>query len=55
MNHDRTDTVNESFSLDDLLCVKCGSELDTGFECNGCGFDMLPYVERLQIKQNHDY
>lgn len=43
-----TDTADTNFSLDDLRCVKCGSELDTGFECNGCGFDMLPYVERLQ-------
>lgn len=25
-------------------CPKCGGELDTGFECNDCGFDALPFL-----------
>lgn len=25
-------------------CPHCGGELDTGFECNDCGFDALPLV-----------
>jgi hypothetical protein len=28
-------------------CLRCGSDaLDTGWECNGCGYDNMPhYVE----------
>jgi hypothetical protein len=42
-----TDIVDHAFCLDDIRCIKCSSELDTGFECNGCGFDMKPYVDRM--------
>lgn len=43
----KTDTIDHAFCLDDIRCVKCNSELDTGFECLKCGFDMQPYVERM--------
>lgn len=26
----------------DDKCPKCGGELDTGWECNDCGFDAMP-------------
>ena len=26
------------------MCPKCGGELDTGWECNKCGFDAMPLV-----------
>ncbi len=25
-------------------CAYCGEEVDTGWECNGCGYDWLPYA-----------
>ena len=25
-------------------CPKCLGELDTGFECNNCGFDCFPII-----------
>ena len=33
---------------DDERCLRCGSSaLDTGWECNDCGYDNMPhYVER---------
>lgn len=27
-------------------CPKCHGELDTGWECNSCGFDAQPIAER---------
>ena len=24
------------------VCPECGGELDTGWECNGCGYDAQP-------------
>lgn len=26
------------------LCPECGGELDTGWECNRCGYDAQPIV-----------
>lgn len=26
-------------TVDDDKCPKCGGELDTGWECNDCGYD----------------
>lgn len=26
----------------DDRCPECGGELDTGWECNDCGFDAMP-------------
>ena len=28
------------------ICPECGGELDTGWECNACGFDAAPLVPR---------
>ena len=28
--------------IDDDRCPECGGELDTGWECNSCGFDARP-------------
>jgi len=27
--------------VDENLCPKCGGELDTGRECNDCGYDAM--------------
>lgn len=27
------------------ICPECGGELDTGWECNDCGFDALPELK----------
>lgn len=27
-------------------CPECGGALDTGWECNDCGFDALPLVAK---------
>ena len=36
--------------LDDIACSKCGmAALDTGFECNNCGHDMLPEIEQKHL------
>lgn len=26
-------------------CPECGGDLDTGYECNDCGFDALPELK----------
>lgn len=39
--------------LDSLPCSKCGGELDTGFECNECGHDMLPEIKAAEISGKH--
>lgn len=26
------------------FCAYCGDEVDTGWECNGCGADWMPYA-----------
>jgi hypothetical protein len=33
-------------SVKEDRCPKCGGELDTGWECNQCGFDAVPIAER---------
>ena len=40
-------TEQTDFNLDDLVCRECGGELDTGYECNRCGFDMLPFIKQI--------
>lgn len=30
------------------MCPKCGGELDTGWECNSCGYDAFPHVQAVQ-------
>lgn len=29
-------------------CPECGGELDTGWECNGCGFDARPIARSMR-------
>lgn len=29
-------------------CPTCGGDLDTGYECNSCGFDGLPLIQRRE-------
>lgn len=29
--------------LPDELCLQCGGELDTGWECNDCGWDGIDW------------
>ena len=26
------------------LCPKCSGDLDTGWECNSCGYDARPFI-----------
>ena len=33
-------TRRHSIKID--ICPECGGELDTGYECNACGFDGQP-------------
>lgn len=37
--------VRKAIALDDY-CPECGGELDTGWECNACGFDAKPLVQK---------
>jgi tRNA(Ile2) C34 agmatinyltransferase TiaS len=30
---------HREFLVSQDICPECGGELDTGFECNDCGFD----------------
>jgi Zn ribbon nucleic-acid-binding protein len=34
-------------------CPECGGELDTGWECNSCGFDAKPEADRIDIDKHH--
>ncbi len=31
-----------------VLAQQCGGDLDTGYECNKCGYDALPEVEAVK-------
>lgn len=33
-----TPVLRRALARDDI-CPECGDELDTGFECNNCGYD----------------
>lgn len=49
------DEFNEALSRDDA-CPKCLGELDTGWECNNCGFDAMELASSVPpsaIKKFH--
>lgn len=33
----------EKLNLPDERCLRCGGELDTGYECNDCGWDGIEW------------
>jgi hypothetical protein len=37
----------KDYDVDEGSCVKCGGQLDTGWECNDCGADHMFAVHRL--------
>jgi hypothetical protein len=37
----------ETFPLPDEKCLVCGGELDTGWECNDCGWDGIYWYNPL--------
>lgn len=41
--------VTKALAREDA-CPKCGSELDTGWECNSCGFDAQPLIQTARLK-----
>ncbi len=41
-------TQRDAEIVADDRCPKCNDELDTGWECNQCGFDALPIIKLLQ-------
>lgn len=36
------------------VCPECGGALDTGWECNDCGFDAMPELKRSPIWESED-
>lgn len=40
-------TERRELLIENDVCPECGGELDTGWECNLCGFDALPEQERI--------
>lgn len=34
-------------------CPECGGELNTGWECNACGFDAEPEANQIDIDRHH--
>jgi ribosomal protein L37E len=45
------DGKTRSWHIKNDLCPECGGELDTGWECNDCGFDAMPEVEQMRNDQ----
>lgn len=39
--------VKRAHELKNDRCPECGGELDTGFECNDCGFDAVPEIKHM--------
>lgn len=37
---------------DDIICSQCGGELDTGYECNNCGYDMYEEIFGVDFTTN---
>ncbi len=46
-------THADILKLADDICPECGKDLDTGYECNGCGKDYIHLsveIEKLRLK-----
>lgn len=43
MNETPPTPLEVAFVMDDV-CPRCLGELDTGYECNDCGFDAITIV-----------
>ncbi len=39
----------------DDRCPECGGELDTGWECNDCGFDAYPEAMRIDLDDHRRF
>ena len=37
---------------DDICCSQCGGQLDTGYECNVCGYDMYEEIFGVDFTTN---
>jgi len=50
---DKTDSVLPlETDGDKQTCIRCGSPaLDTGWECNDCGFDSMPWYYPQGVKK----
>lgn len=44
--------VPANFDIDEGQCIRCGGQLDTGWECNDCGADHYPAVQALLQRRN---
>jgi tRNA(Ile2) C34 agmatinyltransferase TiaS len=41
-------TYKDMLKLVDDICPACGNDLDTGYECNGCGKDYIEISEEIE-------
>ena len=46
-----THKEQREFIIAEDCCPECGGELDTGFECNRCGFDAMPECKNIDIEK----
>lgn len=37
------------------ICPKCGGELDTGWECNDCGFDAIEIATGASSQEHQSH
>ena len=43
-----SDRLNYELAHDDT-CPRCLGELDTGWECNDCGYDAMPHIKDVRF------
>jgi hypothetical protein len=41
-------TYEDMLKLVDDICPACDNDLDTGYECNGCGKDYIEISEEIE-------
>ena len=46
---DSNEEIMRKLRVADDQCPKCLGELDTGWECNDCGFDAKPIMDAMRI------